>query len=281
MFLLAGSIVTQSRVVGFRFIIFAFVLIFSIASASLCLAEDWYVIPDSIHPSTSPSTKAQDQGVTLHYKQLISEKAVVPGKDLGKDAGVSWVEFDYKGRALYLPEALAVKKVENKGNLPIGKEKVDHETPLPIDYNPTDLVNLNAKWSYQAGGKNRLRREAASAAEAMFAAAKKDGIELRIASSYRPALQQRTVYLGKIKQDGLLQNSVAKPGHSEHALGTTMDLATVAPKTVLNESFGDTPEGKWLKANAPRFGFRLSYTKENAAQTKYIPEPWHVRFVGK
>ncbi len=77
------------------------------------------------------------------------------------------------------------------------------------------------------------------------------------------------------------QNKVAKPGHSEHQLGTTVDLCGLDPKTVLNPNFNLTKEGRWLRENASRFGFYQSYTKENQHLTGYIPEPWHYRFLGE
>jgi D-alanyl-D-alanine carboxypeptidase len=73
---------------------------------------------------------------------------------------------------------------------------------------------------------------------------------------------------------------VAKPGHSEHQLGTAVDVAGADDETVLKTEFGDTPAGKWLTAHAPAFGFAISYTAANRATTGYIPEPWHYRYVG-
>ena len=74
---------------------------------------------------------------------------------------------------------------------------------------------------------------------------------------------------------------MAKPGHSEHQLGTTVDLCGLDPATVADPAFGLTREGQWLESNAARFGFRLSYTPQNTRQTGYVPEPWHYRYIGR
>ena len=48
----------------------------------------------------------------------------------------------------------------------------------------------------------------------------------------------------------------------------------------VDDSFGDTPEGQWLAANAPAYGFVVSYPKGSQPITGYVYEPWHIRYVG-
>ena len=72
----------------------------------------------------------------------------------------------------------------------------------------------------------------------------------------------------------------AKPGHSEHQLGTTIDFTTPRVDYDLVESFGATPEGQWLAQNAGRFGFVMSYPQDKEQVTGYAYEPWHFRYVG-
>ncbi|MFZ2831593.1 MAG: M15 family metallopeptidase [Minisyncoccia bacterium] len=69
----------------------------------------------------------------------------------------------------------------------------------------------------------------------------------------------------------------ADQGYSEHQLGTTIDFTTTKLGTKY-ETFEKTPAYAWLTENAYRYGFVLSYPKNNAY---YIFEPWHWRFVGK
>jgi len=59
-----------------------------------------------------------------------------------------------------------------------------------------------------------------------------------------------------------------------------MDVSSKSAGFSLEENFGQTVEGKWLKDNAHRFGFIIRYPKEKIDITKYNYEPWHLRYVG-
>ena len=72
----------------------------------------------------------------------------------------------------------------------------------------------------------------------------------------------------------------AQPGKSEHQLGTTIDFGSPAMNHLFHVDFGKTPEGKWLEANAHRYGFTLSYPKDTYDITGFKFEPWHFRFIG-
>ena len=112
-------------------------------------------------------------------------------------------------------------------------------------------------------------------------AEKFDKIRLGAVSGFRSAETQRGLYLKKIESAGMDQNVVARPAHSEHQLGTTLDVTGLDPATLLETPFENTPEGRWVRDNASKYGFRLSYTRQNARRPGYIPEPWHLRYVGK
>ena len=70
----------------------------------------------------------------------------------------------------------------------------------------------------------------------------------------------------------------ADQGYSEHQLGTAVDLITTGLGGILSIDFETTGEYLWLQNNAYKYGFTLSYPKNNEY---YIYEPWHWRFVGK
>jgi len=125
-----------------------------------------------------------------------------------------------------------------------------------------------------------LRAEALNAFLAMAQAARKDGAELRIVSSYRSGSYQEGLYERAVRRDGLSQRYSAPPGHSEHQLGTTVDLSDARGTSVLEEGFARTFESRWLEQNAERFGFRRSYRDDTVARTGYVTEPWHWRYHG-
>lgn len=144
-------------------------------------------------------------------------------------------------------------------------------------YAPDDLVYLPADYS---SGKARLRREAAEALDKMYRAALADGVKLYVVSAYRDYQKQTHLFYRYAKEDGIFEAErySARPGQSEHQLGTTVDFGGTS--TGLTEAFFHTPQGQWLYNNAHKFGFALSYPKGSEEITGYIFEPWHYRYIG-
>ncbi len=164
------------------------------------------------------------------------------------------------------------------GNLPFGSEIVIRWWGIPIGYEADDLVSLPEGY---AGGRDpedyRLRREAAEHAVAMIDAAAEAGIEIYASSPYRSGTTQQGIYLRNVERRGLSQRFSAPPGHSEHQLGTTMDIAARSTGRFLTK---DCPEHLWMQANGARFGFRQTYREDNIDATGYVEEPWHWRYMG-
>jgi D-alanyl-D-alanine carboxypeptidase len=75
---------------------------------------------------------------------------------------------------------------------------------------------------------------------------------------------------------GTANSFSADQGYSEHQLGTTVDLITTGTGGKL-AGFDTKPAYTWMLENAHKYGFTLSYPKNNGF---YIFEPWHWRFVG-
>lgn len=84
------------------------------------------------------------------------------------------------------------------------------------------------------------------------------------------------INLGKTKEkaEELTEESIMRPGCSDHNLGLAIDFNYV------NEDFEDLKGFKWLKENAEDYGFVLRYPKEKEEITKVKYEPWHWRYVG-
>lgn len=155
---------------------------------------------------------------------------------------------------------------------------------LPDNYNPTDLVKPNVSFSFgnETIEKSLMRKEAALALEKMFTEAKTNGIELYAVSGYRSYERQRIIFDAEVKKSGEEKATqvVAVPGNSEHQSGLAMDISAKSADLGLTESFGETNEGKWLAANAHKYGFILRYPKGKESITGYQYEPWHFRYVG-
>ena len=71
---------------------------------------------------------------------------------------------------------------------------------------------------------------------------------------------------------------IAIPGFSEHHSGLAVDIHADGINT-LEEEFELTQEFLWLKENASRFDFRLSYPRDNDQGIIY--EPWHWYYTGR
>ena len=112
--------------------------------------------------------------------------------------------------------------------------------------------------------------------------AKKDGVYLVFLSGYRSIKMQNEIFysLKSIRnQDAAERARVsAPPGYSEHSTGFAIDIGDATQReTDFETEFENTKAFRWLKNNAAKFHFKLSFNKDN----KYIDyEPWHWRYEG-
>lgn len=156
-----------------------------------------------------------------------------------------------------------------------------HRPLAPADYAPADLVRPAVAIS-AAGEAALLNSATATAAEAMFAAAGRDGVAMVLASGYRSYSTQVTTYNGYVAARGQADadTASARPGHSEHQTGWAFDIADGGGACSFQPCFAEQPAATWAKANAYRFGFVVRYPWMLHPITGYYYEPWHLRFVG-
>lgn len=144
---------------------------------------------------------------------------------------------------------------------------------LGSDYAPVDLVKLDQY------GYGSLRKEAYDAYVKMYDAAKKDGIDFYVTSSYRSYDTQVAIYniYLKIDPQEKVDTYSARPGFSDHQSGYTVDILS---KGYDFDTFHLTKACKWLKENAYKYGFILRYPYGLEKATGYMYESWHYRYVG-
>ncbi len=155
---------------------------------------------------------------------------------------------------------------------------------LPSDYIPTDLAEPNIRFSFgYRDDKRKLRKEAASALEKMFHAAEKKKIILYGVSGYRSYQRQKQIYDRNVAIRGRSATDTvsAMPGSSEHQTGLTIDISARSVGCRLDQSFGDTKEGRWVAKNAHKYGYIVRYPYGKSKITGYHYEPWHIRYVGR
>ena len=112
--------------------------------------------------------------------------------------------------------------------------------------------------------------------------AEKDGVYLVFLSGYRSIkLQKQIFYSLKSIRNQIASERArvsAPPGYSEHSTGFAIDIGDAYEREAdFEESFENTSAFKWLKNNAAKYHFRLSFDKD---QTNVDYEPWHWRYEG-
>lgn len=117
------------------------------------------------------------------------------------------------------------------------------------------------------GTSFRLQAPAATAYRKMVAAARKDGVRIRLTSAYRSYSTQRSLMTSYTRAYGAryARSVVAPAGTSEHQTGLAVDVG--APRS-------------WMARHAATYGFILRYPKGQEKVTGYRYEPWHYRYLG-
>ena len=160
--------------------------------------------------------------------------------------------------------------------------ELHQELGIPEDYaldgskpafeEAVDLVDVGPNL---VGRMQRLTPKAARSWSELVRAAAAEGVTLLIVSGFRgidyqARLIRKKINAGQVVSDILRVN--AAPGFSEHHSGRAVDIATPGSRP-LTEEFEDTDAFRWLTENASRFGFSMSYPRENSYG--FVYEPWH------
>jgi len=155
--------------------------------------------------------------------------------------------------------------------------------PIPIDYTPSSLKIPDVSTRTDKSIDERsVRSEIEPQLIEMFSAASAAGYQLMIGSGYRSADLQAIYFnsLARLVGEDAANQSIARPGQSEHQTGLAIDISTVSMQCYLDECFADTGDGLWLADNSYKFGFILRYPKSKESITGYRYEAWHFRYVG-
>ncbi len=146
-------------------------------------------------------------------------------------------------------------------------------------YIPKSIKDVDSRYLFDPNKKIQVHGKVEPYLEKLLAAADKAKVPVKVISGYRSFGVQSsiksnyTVTYGA----GTANQFSADQGYSEHQLGTTLDFTTSTLGAAF-ETFNNTPAYTWLKENAHKYGFVLSYPITNQY---YQFEPWHWRFVGE
>ena len=158
---------------------------------------------------------------------------------------------------------------------------MDTTYALTAAYAPANLVPAS-----NAGVRSRepVRSLVIPDLKRMAQAAAAANAPISIASGYRSFHNQSVTFRHwqNVQGHAAALMSSARPGHSEHQLGTAMDFKARGGTDPWNlKDWGkQTAAGVWLGANAWRYGFIMSYPRGMIGKTCYEYEPWHFRYVG-
>ena len=142
----------------------------------------------------------------------------------------------------------------------------------PVYEEATELVEVGPNL---VGRMQRLTPATAREWTAMQAAAAEEGVVLLIVSGFRSIDYQARLIRKKINAGQSVSEILsvnAAPGHSEHHTGRAVDIASPGSRP-LTEEFEASDAFRWLQANAAKYGFSMSYPRDNPAG--FVYEPWH------
>ena len=172
-----------------------------------------------------------------------------------------------KATVSQITESHATGKLTNNGSYYSVRGKYDDiiivnkKHGLSKDYNPGE--NPTAKAAFV-----RLRDDMIN-----------QGLNVgRSYSGFRSYDYQKTLYDNYVSRDGqaAADRYSARPGYSEHQTGLVFDLTDKSGNLL-----EDSRASQWLKDNAHNYGFIVRFQAGKEASTGYMPEAWHIRYVGK
>lgn len=149
---------------------------------------------------------------------------------------------------------------------------------LNENYIPPRLTDIPTNYLYAKDKPLQFHAEAYPFLQKLLDASTNEGVPILVISAYRSFGTQAYLKSSyKVTYGiGTANKFSADQGYSEHQLGTTVDFTTILTGANF-VGFDKTDAYKWLLLNAYKYGFIISYPKQN---TYYSFEPWHWRFVG-
>lgn len=209
-----------------------------------------------------------------NYDGDITDKVKVKNTINTKKAGIYYVSYtvsDTNGNKTTIKR----KVIVNEKTKDVSGENKKIEVIDGITY-VNGILIVNKKYGLPKDYNPGANKEALSKLNLMQADAKSIGLNLPLVSGFRSYTTQEALYNKYVKKDGeaLASTYSAKPGTSEHQTGLAFDIG------IVDSSFANTNEAKWIAENAHLYGFIVRYPKGKTDITGYIYEPWHVRYLG-
>lgn len=157
-------------------------------------------------------------------------------------------------------------------------QTINTSTGVSKTYIPKNLVDISSRIKTASSTPICMTESSAENLYKMSQDMKKIGLQLIGVSGYRSYDNQKKLFdTYSPHMNAGAYDRVAPAGHSEHQLGTTIDVASDIKS---GPEFSETYESKWIKEHAHEYGFIISYEQGSEDKTGYMYEPWHLRYVG-
>lgn len=275
----------------------------------LCLVTGIFLINTSFAPPTfaAASTSVLVEAETIvedtedvdYSDQDLVEHMQDEHKAVSKEDAASLDDLIEKSKETVVTESVIPAGATQSAGTDRAEEAADAAEAVTFDKNDWKLLLINKQhtipedYEFTLGtikGSMRCDERIIEPLTQMFAAAKKDGVNLVVRSPYRDMERQEYLFERKVKtfqtagmsyMDAYKKASitVTVPGASEHQVGLAVDI-TSDTYTMLEVGFAETEGGKWLAEHSWEYGFILRYPLGKEEITGIQFEPWHFRYVG-
>ena len=251
------------------------------AVGALWALADAPAVPAPVRPPM-PVVAAALPGVELASVEAVNpcaNQVVVDALAAGDDeaviaafgGGAMFREAVTVGNApcISLSDAARVWVVVNKG------DSLD-----PVDFEPSPLSTPSIQ---KTSLSKSMRSDAATALDAMATELNAAGAGvLGMNNGYRSYWLQTRVHAAHVNSRGQkdADRVSARPGFSEHQTGLSIDVVACGRGCGEIGAFGGTSESDWIAEHAWKHGFIVRYEQGETGMTGYVPEPWHLRYIG-
>ena len=227
---------------------------------------------------TAPIITLTGTDMTIYQNQEYSEPGYTVEDNYDKDIKVEvsgTVDTKTPGEYTITYKAVDKSKNETTVSRKITVKKKEIQVNSGITY-INGILLVNKTYSLPSTYNPGVNNTANIALKQLQSAANTVGHNIPLISGFRSYSRQQTLYNNYVAKDGVAKADTysARPGHSEHQSGLAFDVGAI------DDNYGNTPAGTWLKENAHKYGFIIRYLKGKEHITGYKYEPWHIRYVG-
>jgi len=243
-----------------------------------------------------------EESLIINQKEEGRNYYVLEITNIGEGEGVLSIDFNdeagniktlelntFKERGFSLLGEDRVMPWENTKYIVDGDDlnaEVNKGNRLLSTYIPSDLINIKENYVnlFVNDADFELREVAADQLNVMLNDLRAEtGKNVVIASAYRSYDTQAGLYASYVREFGQAETDEfsARPGYSEHQLGTVLDFVNDDSGFELTPEFDNTIAGTWLRENASKYGFIQSYPKDSEGETGYAYEAWQYRYIGE